>query len=236
MVVFEVCRRLGLRVSQEAALGEWSPSALVPGVADYLLLRPCKVQTAGSKAIREDGSVPTDGVQENNKSNNNHNNNKWSPLAVVEAKRCLPSIPAAAWAELFTAGAAQTAAFLDGQQLQQQQQQQQQDGQSCAEDPSCGSRFLLGIITDGRRWLLLEVQKHQQQKQQQQEGYTSRVAIQLWPGGCAVLEMSEPSKLALFLACLEERLKDSSASTKAKTNQPKKKVDLPNSCRLVGAR
>ncbi|CAE8592453.1 unnamed protein product, partial [Polarella glacialis] len=38
MVVFEVCRRLGLQASQEAALGEWSPSALVPGVADYLLL------------------------------------------------------------------------------------------------------------------------------------------------------------------------------------------------------
>ncbi|CAE8669752.1 unnamed protein product, partial [Polarella glacialis] len=38
LVVFEVCRRLGLQASQEAALGEWSPSAPVPGVADYLLL------------------------------------------------------------------------------------------------------------------------------------------------------------------------------------------------------
>ncbi|CAE8584904.1 unnamed protein product [Polarella glacialis] len=173
IVIFELCRRLCLQATQEAALGEWVPEAPVPGVADYVLLKPCSKAAMLPTRGRQDGSLATPGCDQMLP--------VLSPVAVVEAKRCLPSAPASAWAELFTAGAAQTAAFIDGL--------------SCAEylpNPA-GSRPLLGIVTDGRRWLLLELQK------------PGGVAIQLWPGGCAMLETSDPSKLALLLACLEER-------------------------------
>ncbi|CAE8652527.1 unnamed protein product, partial [Polarella glacialis] len=99
-------------------------------------------------------------------------------VAVVEAKRCIPSSSEAgrgqeAWAALLTDALAQTLALVAGLAT------------------ACGP---LGVVTDARNWLLVELPA---------EGPPS---LQCWPCGALVLQLSGPGQLELLLQCLGQLL------------------------------
>ena len=104
------------------------------------------------------------------------------PVAVIEAKRCLG--PAgqhqAARHALFVAAMAQCCAILTGFQS------------------SHPVAPLLGIVTDARGWLLVQLTGDKQP------------VLRLWPGGQAILEATSAAELAHLLSCLAQLLRKKS--------------------------
>ena len=104
---------------------------------------------------------------------------KGRPVAVIEAKRNLGSESQNEEARraLFVAAMAQCCALLCGFQSEHQ------------------AAPLLGIVTDARGWLLLQLTPQK------------KPMLQLWPGGQAVLELKSVEDLAHLFDCLEYFLK-----------------------------
>ncbi|CAE8651881.1 unnamed protein product [Polarella glacialis] len=100
-------------------------------------------------------------------------------VAVVEAKRCLScevgkSHGQEGWATVLTGGLAQALTLVAG-----------------LASASCRP---LGVVTDARRWLLLELPAQ------------GPPVLQCWPGGGLMLELSGPAELELLLQCLGQLL------------------------------
>ncbi|CAE7233264.1 ANT [Symbiodinium natans] len=100
-----------------------------------------------------------------------------SPIAIVEAKRCLgPSVSAEARHALFVAAMAQSCAVLAG---------------FLSATPTAP---LLAIVTDARGWLLVHLTAEK------------KPVLQLWPQGQAILELRSPVELAQLLQNLQQLL------------------------------